>query len=110
MGDDSGLSDSPRTTPEPVEPEILSLTNFAKYFTFESRISSPESLDVVSNSDKVTNENSEHDSEFHILKFGEKSEEQLKVAEADTNQNSKLGQNFEGPVEYYVVPSLSRYS
>ena len=116
--EDSGISDSPRTTPDPVEQEILSLTNFSKDFTFESCISSPELLDDVSNKDIVIVENIEQNSDFQNKEISDKSkesgasQEQLKVVEADANRNSvwpsKLGENFEGPAQYYVDPSLSR--
>ena len=98
--DDSGISDSPRTTPEPVEPESLSLADFTTDFTFESRSSSPE---ILSKDNKVINEKSEQSSELNRNELNE-----LKVTEADPTTNSKIGQNFEGPTEHYDGSSLSR--
>ena len=85
----SGISESPRSTPEPVEPEILSLAHFA----FDD-----DSPELLLCSEKVINSNSEE---------SERVEEEFKVK---GGEKSTKGGKFEGLAEEDVYSLLSRYS
>ena len=108
--EDSGISGSPRTTPEPSPLEILSPNTLSNDVNFDSSITSQQGFEVVSNLGQGKQDNIER--AFHntgtILKnkTSEADTEQSKVEEADANRNSvwpsKLGENFESPSEYYA--------
>ena len=92
--DDSGISDSPRTTPEPAQPEALLLGDFDKEFRFENNLANTE---VLPSSQTVIDEDGDKNSES-----------EQKVPKVESEEKCEGGGKFEGLAEPDVEASLIR--